>query len=353
MNFPQNEVLVYLPAYYPDLEFTKVSLESFEQDIRPISRLKFDVLIIDPNNNKELLEYASSKGYYYVKYDIPDKAIIYDWAINNMPFCICKNTYFFRLQQGRKYQWSPDFDNIIKHRNIGLMRTESYTKEPTIVFDQIKQFTTMVHSPYDLFGDWIIKGDEFILLNGINECYSSLHKQEDVEFNTRYINAFKQGKVRKMDLYKGCLTYLGPLWPPRQNKKLYLQDNDKKIDPCDSCKQKAVNTQENFLKPKKEFKKFDVCHKCGSPTFDGNGIDYINYLNKNNIYKAEIVENYGYDLSYIRNECMKMSDLKKAAEKINELKKIKKEVKRNMIEDYDLNSDQNKHGLSNHVLTII
>ena len=358
---------IAIVGYHFDLKHDLQMLKSINlQGVEDIT-----VLFLDPYKSTAREKIIREWGHYtgisaiYWPYSLPPMPRTYDWAAWNQPFLISESSVIFRYQQFRLL--SRDFlRTYFEHffgQNVALSRNHvTGINESSIHYDSHNGMANKVH-PFDgttvlsghqneithtnsiggAYGDWVLRIDDFLNINGIDEVSTTLRHYEDVDMECRWRVAASLEKVGMVAVFPDYCYRMDDTvrWPDAQermnrrrneiagcNKKPVLRPPPTKVEKTSisgwvsNCKQcwddfgllrdggeghlqaipvGRINSQDWY-----RCSCGGIFHKQTNPEFVTMGQEML----IEGTYRATIgIDRFGRDLQALREKCMAMKSV--------------------------------------------
>lgn len=319
----------------------------------------FEIFYIDPYKSpqrrdllKEFSEETKIKTI-WMPYSLPPMPRRYDWACWNTPFLICDAERIFRYQQGRLIS-----RNLIQfiHENEGNLAFQRYHIDRFILGVSIHerngnlfsltsngytvesnpQVKNQMDYPGFCYGDWCLKLNDYIELNGIDEVSTSLCHYEDADMEMRWKIAYRLGRVSNVALVTNAVFRVDDsIRCDLANRnffdyKLARYEVFGWVKNCDNClilfMKLSYNDPDPALQNLKieekngqEWYKCNLCggvfHKQSHPHFSQIKI----VMENQGLYRGTIGVDgrFGRHLIRIREDCMKLGHIQDRVDLVN------------------------------------
>ncbi len=353
-----NYNIVFIPAYDHNINHDIFQLEALKNQ----SYREYTLIFIDPHQDhdrKDILEqFARDTNIQtiYFPYERDSHPRIGDVAIMNVPYLLSEKSKIFRYQQYRimnedtlKLLFSSKYScGCMRHEIIANNaifppdRSRSYLLDGYFtnnIINEVIHFDHKKHIFYSnikkifqdrtgpSFGDWAIKSDEYLALNGIDEAATAYHRIDDIELQSRWSYANSINIVDEFEIYT-CLMAYFKTSQRSEAKKI----NKYKHEACEKCKyfidsdeyiqmNNEYNNNINGYKFHGMIQGYDwfTCETCGMvvPRF-GNSKFMDDRIRKYNKVKSSVgILGYGRNLESIRNDTLNAKDIDEMIEVIN------------------------------------
>lgn len=347
---------VFIPAYNYSDDYDDYQLNSLANQ----TCKSFNLLFVDPHCSDQrklkIEEFQKKFGIksLYFPYQRDPHPRTWDWAIMNVPFMLMENSHILRYQQHRIIHKKLIEEVIKSEENKGFQRfncefnetlfplmndekghlTSGYNKLPIEYSLKESCFTGEITSsiqndPGSCYGDWCLKIEDFLKINGVDEATTAVYHFEDIDFNLRWDIARDIGLLSPVKMFFGLMGYFdGKL---RNKNVKSIKKTAYEIE-CINCKKYsydfiwrmnegdiAEGEFENIgIKFGKEWFKCKECGivilKAGKPHFSA----FKDRMIQEKVFKASIgVGNYGRDLNKIRSDVLNTNDFNQKVEIIN------------------------------------
>lgn len=289
----------------------------------------FRVMVIDPGLDPDLnfrlgaWEMANRIPVMRIPYKSAPGGRLLDWAQWNTPFLLAESNqdFILRLQSFRIIPENFLAQLASMHTNVGFLRevvNVTQAEAMAMMSRSNNQFTTENNKTLDgAAGDWMIRVEDFIRINGIDEPLTMLFHFEDVDMEYRWRTALRQGIVHPATRLRGLMKYASNasrimLNRPEMTTGKYDIKKAGFQPVCEHCQRQWGQMQDSNKNPitKADFphseplddmgtyfgKHWFICRKCDAPIAH-YGCPHYTVNNYGNEYRATI----GLDGKWGRN----------------------------------------------------